>query len=273
MKSTSYYIKIATLAGLLLLLSFLLSETAINVIYTANYLNPPIETFIEVGLLMLALCYTYALTLGAWHKWVQYAIVAVPMSIGVFLVVSSFDLYYGSIITFVLFLLFVYEIYESTLLIDLLVKARPSAVLKISAQGFLFFFSILAAVLLFMATTFGTSKIDLPAKLSQQINSLISGQVMDAIKQNLGANSIGVAEQAGINPQKIVSDKINEYIENYKPFVLPLMMLLVFGIFQFLGGITLFIFGLTVNPIFGILKKVGFFKVEQVQITKEYLRF
>ena len=68
-------------------------------------------------------------------------------------------------------------------------------------------------------------------------------------------------------------NKVDELINNYKNFVTPIMMLLIFGVYQFIFSIVFLWFSLTIGPIFFIAKKLKFFTIEEVQITKEILRF
>ena len=272
-KTTAYYIKVTILSALLLVESFFLTTLSLAFVNSLNFIAPPIETFIQLGLLTLALIYTYALTLGAWDKWLQYVIIPVPIALGIFITLVQLDIMYAGLVSLLAALILVYDIYQSSKIMHLLIKFDPSIILRLSAKGILFVFSILAAVMLFLATTYGTQKIDLVAELKTQINSLVTAQTELLLKSNLGFANLGDLTAVGIDPQKIISGKVDELINNYKNFVTPIMMLLIFGVYQFIFSIVFLWFSLTIGPIFFIAKKLKFFTIEEVQITKEILRF
>lgn len=273
MKSTSYYVKTSILSVMLLVESFVLTSMTLNFIKALNFVTPPLEIFLQIGLLMLLLIYTYSLTLGGWNKWEQYLVIPVPVALGIFFVLIQLDLTYALIISVVVALLLMFDVYQTSRLIGLLVKFDPNFILKLSTKGMLFVFALLAAGMLYLATNYSTTKLDIVTPIKNQINTLIGTQTQLLLKTNFGIADLTQLDALGLNPQKIISSKVDEFVKNYQHFVTPIVMLIIFSIYQFIGSIASFIFSLTIGPLFGIAKKAGFFKVELTEITKETLHF
>ena len=70
-----------------------------------------------------------------------------------------------------------------------------------------------------------------------------------------------------------MENQVNALIEPYKNFVHPIMSLLTFLLFSFYASLAHIIYILTVDILFLLAKKTGFYKVETIQVEQEQLTF
>ncbi len=252
-------IKPISLAVLLFIESFLLTQLIISYIKTVDYFKISTGFSIQVIGLMFLTIITCSLTIGAWGKWKQYVLISVPVTLAMFLALLNYNFYNALTISTAALLLLSYDIYKSDQLKGILVKMDPRFILRFSNTGLLFIFSVLGGVLVIIHSTYYDPNINLGKKLvevsEQPIQQLMKGQNVD--------KTVMVT----------VEKQINDLVEPYKNWLKPLMGLVVFGIFQFFSNIAYLIYMVAIGPIFKLAKKSGFIKVEKIKIEKENFTF
>jgi ABC-type multidrug transport system fused ATPase/permease subunit len=303
MKSPQFIVKAVVLSGLLFIESLLMSFKLVSYVQSQRFFNPPLETLIILGALMVAMLYTYSLTVGGWNKWEQYVTVPLPLALGVFFAILTVNPAYAAIFFILGYILLCYEVYLSTKFRKLFIKFQPTLILKLSSKGILFTFALVGSALVVISSGKAELKLDFGDRLNDTVNEYFQGVIEPQIATQTGLDAKEVNQiyseellNLGIDPadyqsagigtdvsagglgsslslQSMVTSKVNELLEPYKQFMKPLMALLVFGVVQAVGIIAYWIFSVTVGGVFWLAKKMGFLKSQYVAAQQEILTF
>ncbi|RJR27374.1 hypothetical protein C4561_02375 [candidate division WWE3 bacterium] len=311
MKNSGYYIKTLFLALIIFFVSYFLTKTISEPIKNQNYFSFSAEYAAKIILLMLVNLYVFSLTVGAWNKWEQYIIVSIPVSLAIFFAIFPISPAYAFILAFLSGTLISFDVYKSTRISQLMIRFDPKIILRLSTSGLLFVFSIVGGVLVilysYVSPEFNIGKeissiVEKPLKsivetqlknnLEQQLIPLnltgkeeVNSSVEDLLKQfglELEAEEIKsnvseteITEQIiqNLDIKSIVEKEINGFVGPYKNLVHPLLAVLMFALFQFYAAIALFLYIITVDGIFWLARKTGFFKSTQIDVKKEILKF
>lgn len=264
-----------------------------------DYFSISLEFSIKIVLLMLLTVYTLSLTIGAWSSWWQHLITTTVLVTAIFITLIKYDLTYALIISAISFLLLTYDNLKSYRIKKLLIKFDPMMILRFSTKGVLFIFSVVAGILLILNAN-GLNGINVGKKIaevaSDPLKSFVQKNVENQISQQLlplKANGIDLEDptikqtlqQSGIvyesldlvaRPEnvskdipQIIENQVNNFLEPYKNLFYPVMALLVFGLFQLYASITYWVYMATIKPLFYILIKTKFLKIEKVPAEQE----
>lgn len=222
----------------------------------------------KVSATLLLLCYVFAISIGSWRRWEHYLTVPFPIAFGVFLVAASSSLKWGLVIFVVSYLIMVNNIKVSTNLIDNLIKINPRIVLRIPIKSILFMFSVVAAALILLHPA-GQQSYD----VGQAIADLTSKYLDQFIQQRPDLQAIQALGFEEFDFTTLITDKINNAIEPYKRFVMPIIALLVFGSFQIITLIVFWVFNITIGMLFGLAKRLNIISIEYIDVKKEIIKF
>ncbi|MDC0449107.1 hypothetical protein OAL67_00700 [bacterium] len=293
MKSTAYYVKTAILMVLLFLEAFYLTTIITQFVAAQNYFGISLNFSLKIVGAMLALVYTFSLSIGAWKTWEQYVIITVPVLMAVSISLARYSLNYAIIVTILFGLILVLDIRKSTKISNLMTKFNPKLVLRLSARGILLIFSVLGGLLVILHSAHIEQEFNIGQKIAEMtkdpIKSVVNRQLEEQLQEqspylqtieSLGlGDALDQQSQSGLplgidmDVGNIVEEQINTFIEPYKSFVQPLMAILVFALFHFYTTITLMVFTLTVDILFKVAKYTKFINVEQVEVIQEKLHF
>lgn len=284
MKTKIFYIKSILLAVFLMIESYFLSNILMGYVNSGNFFSPPREFIITTILMLLLILYTYFLTVGGWDKWEQYFIVALPIAAGITLRGIQENLTYGLITGLLILLILCYDIFLSTRLKNQMISFNPRLILKFSTRGVLFAFSLAAAIFVFMDKPRDTSTFNIGEKIGsitqKQFDKLIKPRLNESVKNSLpmeipleGDDYMSGLPGINLDLRQTVESEFNSIVEPYKRFIPPLIALVVFTFIRFLGGITNWLFTITVGAVFAFFKSVGFLHVNQKQVQKEEIGF
>jgi hypothetical protein len=302
-KGTTYFVKTGILVVLLFVESLLLTIQTLNYIKSIDYFTPALTVLLTIAGLMLAIIYTYSLTIGAWDRWEQFVIVPVPIAFGIFVTLSVINPFYAVVASAVVLAWLSYEVLITTRIKAMLIKFNPKLILRLSARGLLLSFSGIAALMVFVNASNPNFEFDLGGILGKAANEYVQKIVSPkvpkdtdgtTINEELGEKAIPIDPEVfgqlgglrmdsnstlgnlgflNLDITETVTESVNSAISQYSHFVPPLLALIVFGIFQFLGFLTNIVFLLTVDILFAFAKKAGFFKIQTQTVEQEYLRF
>ncbi len=267
MKSTAYYIKTYILLMLLFGESLFLTHTLLEYVKTQKYFAPPLDLAIKIGLLLLLLLYTQALTIGAWYKKEQYLIVPIPIALGIAIVMFPINYVYAQIALVVSFLLLLSYMVKATYIMELLTKFKPRLILRVPSKGILFVFSLAAAILTVI------NPIDQTFDPAKKLSEIVNNQVMRYVEKDATLGPLMNFGMLNLNIANEVENQINQFIEPYRGLFVPLIALVVFALIRSIGFVVNLIYSLTIGGLFLIVKKTGFFRIETEQITRERLKF
>ena len=262
-----YYLKTSFLAVAIFIESFVLSNLIMNFVRTKNVFTVDAQFSIKIVLLMLLMAYTFALTMGGWRKWEQYLFIPLPVTLGVFFSMIMVIPTYAVLIALGFLLLLMYDVYKSTRLKSLLVKIDPKMILRFSTKGLLFLFSILGGVLVIL----GTADIE-PVNMGEKIAEFAKEPMENIIRSELPEEAHQQLLGNG-NLKQMTETQINNLIEPYRNMVNPLIAIMTFGLFQLYASIAYILYMLTIDLIYLLMKKTGFFKIEIVSVNQEQLKF
>ncbi len=230
-----------------------------------------------IGLLtaaLLLICYTYALTVGAWDTWVQYVIVPLPISLGTALIVARMNLAYGIIVFFTVYIFSAYDVYVATSLKEQLIRFNPKIVLRFSTKGLLLIFALISGLLIFISPVspdeVNTNVVDFMAGIAEKQTKIILNNSME---QN---ENLAILKRFGLvslDFKTLFSNQISTVLEPYKHFILPVIALLVAGSVQFLNGPVYLLFAITVDLVFMLAKRTGILKTEFREVQQEILTY
>jgi hypothetical protein len=302
MNKSAYAIKSGIVFLLLLGNSFYLTYTLVQYALTEQYFSPPISLLGTIAVFMLTILYLYALSVGGWKTWEQYALVALPIALGVFGGTMFLSPSYAIIVGVVALALVSYDTLIASKVKEQLIKFAPRIILRFALRGLLTMFSLVGAFLVFIHAARVDQKVDLGSKIGglvqQQVVKIVEPQLAQKVPANLlseiegrplpmdpelfttlggeqfDSNSmVGGLPALNLDLEKTVENEFNKLIEPYKQFLPPLMGILAFALIRFLGSIAYIGYGLTVDLLFLLFKKIGFLHAETVPAEKEVITF
>ncbi len=285
--TAKYLVKTLVLVILLGLESFFLADAIHKYASSGSFLEISSEQLVPIVLGMLALVYTYALTVGAWKKNEQFLIVPVPLAVGVLLRAYFENPQYAATMSLFVYLLVTYDIHIATRLKSLLIRFDPVLILKLSARGMLLSYCFVGAFFVMYSTPHGED-FNLVAKIGETVSQKADTFLKPELSDNPVPESI-LNLFSSIDPMQTsltikpamfelnikekINQKVGEVIRPYVFLIKPLMSLLVFGMLQLLAFIVGIIFTLTIRPVFYLAKRVRFFEIVTEDIKREILKF
>ena len=311
MKNSAYYIKTFSLTLIIFVISYFLTRTIAEPIKNQDYFSFSAEYAAKIILLMLGNLYAFSLTVGAWNKWEQYLVVSIPVSIAIFFAIFSISPAYALILSFLAGVLLSLDVYKSTRISALMVRFDPKIILRLSTSGLLFVFSIVGGVLVILysvvAPEFNIGR-EVSSLVEKPLRSIVETQLRNNLEQQLiplnltgkettnsnvedllkqfgleldveemqnSVNETEITEQIvqNLDVKGIVEKEVNGFVGPYKNLVHPILAVLMFALFQFYAAIALFFYVITVDGVFWIARKTGFFKSTEIDVKKEILKF
>jgi hypothetical protein len=301
MFKSAYFIKSGLIFVLLGLESYFLTNIIFNYVIAGNYFSFNLNNILSTICLMCAIITTFSLSIGTWYCWHKYVIGTLPLVLGMIyklVLISNGNLIIYDFI-FLFILVISLEIWRSNYFFNILIRFEPKLILKNSAGSILIMFSILAGLMSVLTTStehtlnLGKSVSDLVGdNINQAVENQVNGSlqkelaqqnidlnnldpsVSNTLKQlglptNITPNQIGT----GINTKDIIEKQVNTFVEPYKVWIKPLIVLLVFSTFQFYAFFALFLYNIICPVIFVIAKKTGFFITETIKVDKEIIKY
>lgn len=255
-KDATWYVKTIILSVLLFLFTLLFGYLVNGYISRGDYFNLYSGEVVWVVLVLCVILLVYSLTVGSWNDRLEYIVVPLPISLGIFIFLVSFNIYnalYAFIIVYVFLCL---EMYKTVRLKKMLVKFEPRFVLRSSGRGMMLVYSLFALFILMIGSTFeNVHTIDVGSKLSDVVS--------DPISQLYNLSYLEV------NVKELVTTQINNVVEPYRNFFRPVMAIFVFLIFRFFGSIAYALYSILIRVVFHIAKKTGFIKIEKASVEQE----
>lgn len=297
----TFYAKAILSSLLIFVFSLLLSHRILTFVLSNNYFFVDPKTMGEIALYLLLSLYAYSLSLGGWKNNLQYVLIPLPVALGIFIVMLRIDTTIAFITFVVVFALLALDTFVTSRIKDSLVNFNSRIVLRFSSKGIIFIFSVFAAVLVFLQPAtheFNLSgviksiAIDqaqrfIQPNLSQEINETrladflgekglpydpeMFGQLSGLMLEN--ESFVGNLNQINVDAADQIEAQIENLISPYKRFVPSLIALVVFGLFQFLGAIVMFVYFATVPVLYFVALKLNFIHFEYRQVEKEELSF
>ncbi|MFC1700134.1 hypothetical protein ACFLZ4_00640 [Patescibacteria group bacterium] len=258
--------------------SFIVVSLVKNFIQTQNYFSVSWEFAIKLLLALLITMYTLALTTATANKWTQNLWSAGGVSLGIMLVLATYDVFYAVVVGVVSFLLCTLGTQRSFGLNRNMLKTVPRHALRYAVRGALMAFSISAATI-FLLETSGFVSINIGQKIAEVVEKPIQGIVESQFPKEIPEVPIGIEgfnisdlfSPETVDIKGMVESQINRFLEPYKRLFSPIMAGLIFVIFQFYGTIAYYVYFFTVGMVFALLKKIGLIKAEKLQVEKEQL--
>ncbi|MFC1625110.1 hypothetical protein ACFL15_01940 [Patescibacteria group bacterium] len=258
--------------------SFIVVSLVKNFVQTQNYFSVSWEFSIKILAALLITMYTLALTTATANKWTQNLWSAGGISLGIVLILATYDFSYAVIVGVLSFLLCILGTQRSFGLNKNMLKTVPRHTLRYAVRGALMAFSISAATI-FLLETSGFVSINIGQKIAEVVEKPIQGIVKSQVSKEIPQVPIGVEgfdipdlfSPERVDIKGMVESQINRFLEPYKRLFSPIMAGLIFVIFQFYGTIAYYLYFLTVGALFALLKKIGLVKAEKVQVEKEQL--
>lgn len=268
MKSLKSNVVFKTVAISTLLFIESLITTSIMWNYVKNLDTPTITIglVLKLGFMLLLLTYTYALTIGAWDKWLQYVIIPLPLSLGIFLVIATINVLYAFLIFILIYMTLSYEVYFATRMKDMLIKFDPRLVLRFSIKGMLFTYALIGAVLILMGPRI---EFDLGESLSNLVHEEAEG-VMENIETYKYAKDAGLIE---LDTKGIIKNSVNDLVSPYAQFIAPILAILTIASVSTLDWFVYVVFSATIDILFMFAKRLKFIHYEYKDVKQEILRF
>ncbi len=273
-RTRSYVLKAILFSFALFIETLIISSLLFNFAISKNYFS---IDWNFVGLLtavLLLICYTYALTVGAWDTWLQYIIVPLPISLGTALIVARINLAYGMIVFFTVYMFSAYDVYFATQLKEQLIKFNPKIILRFSTKGILLIFALISGLLIFISPVspdeVNTSVVSFIADIADKQTKIILNNSME---QN---ENLAILKRFGLvslDFKTLFTNQISTVLEPYKHFILPIIAILVAGSIQFLNGLVYLLFAVTVDLVFMLAKRSGILKTEYRDVKQETLTY
>lgn len=260
----------ALFAESIVLLSFLY-----NYSISGDFFTLDTRLLIYVSLLLLAICYTYALSVGSWNSWLQFVTVPLPISIANALIVIQINYLYAALVFFASYFFLSYDVFFATQIKEQLIKFNPRIILRFSTKGLLFNFAIMAGVLVFLSPVSVTHE-----TFIDSVSDIAEQQTQTIISQSLNQSGVGENSQLGmlaglgvanLDFKEIIQAQMRGFIEPYKHYITPIVSVLVIGTIQFLNSLVYLVFAGTISFVYGVAKKTGFLKVEYREVSQEVL--
>ncbi|MBU1133249.1 hypothetical protein KKG08_03185 [Patescibacteria group bacterium] len=258
--------------------SFIVVSLIKNFIQTQNYFSVSWDFAIKLILILVFTMYTLALTTVTANKWTQNLWTAAGISLGIIILLATYDMFYATIVGLGSFAISVLSSQRSLKLSNNMIKTAPRHTLRYSVRGVLLAFSICAATI-FLLESSGVSSVNIGQKIAEVAEEPVKGIVESQIPKEIpqlpvpieGFDISSLISPDNIDVKGIIESQVNRFLEPYKRLFSPVMALLIFLIIHFYGTIAYYIYFLTVEMIFSLLKKIGLLKVEKIQVEKEQL--
>jgi len=283
MDKYTYYIKHLTLAMIMLFSSVLMFGSIVEMVRAQNYLTLGTGVYLQIITFMFITIVTASLTLGGWHKWVQYFVIPLPFCAGMFLNIYPFNLDAAALITLIAYFVIAEGIYLSYRMKNLLIKEEPKLVLKSTTRALLFVVAITAGIITIVNLLQPANQ----DKMYTKVDSFIGNIYDTAIKQIMQSDptineGLMAIQSAGVNvnsadadvliKEKLL-DQFHTMIEPYKGVFPVVAGLLVWSVVQLMAWLTSLVYSLTIGFIFKFAVRFGLFKVTTIEIKKEILSF
>lgn len=294
-----YYIKPLALLFLLFVETVFATQLISDFVEVQNYLAVSIEYMLGVAVLYFVIAITFTFLLCSDHKSLLYVVTPAVVVLGMSLPLASFDIRYVAGFLGICFLFMVMEIYKAQQFKHLLVKNNYALIFKMAIKTLLTAIGLASALIIMLTPSMGQYN------FGKKVAELVAAPVQKALEDQLGTsgssidlNSIyqsqGTSKEAvnaqikqmgipidlealdkGETPKidfaTIIESKVNTVVEPYKMFIRPLIAMLVYGLFHFIGSIAVFFYGFLVGPIFALAAKLGIVKVERIMVEKEVI--
>lgn len=264
--SFSYYVKSAFIVSAIFCTTFQLSTEILNFSKTGDIFSVSPYYMLKIGVLILVTAYLYTLSIGAWDEWEQFAIIPIPTALGVTLSAEFSGLLHAPYIGIAFLAVLEIFIWNSTGLKKLFLKFSPTMIMKPTLNGMVFLFSILSGASLLLDT------VPQITNIGNKIGTIIEAPLKQAVTKQIPAE-LRIFLLDGIDFKGLAEVQINNAIEPYKNYVKPIMAGLTFFLFQFIGSIALFVYGITINVLMWLATKTKIFRTERVEVQQETLKF
>jgi len=276
--------------------SYLVGTILKDLVQNQNYFSFSLNFTLKIVILLVLTLYTLALSVGTSDKWVYGAVFGAGIFLGVFFNLITYDTFYALLVALGSFLIILFGSHRSLKYKDNLVKVIPKLFLRFSARGILLIFGILAATIFLLESSGASNQINIGKMIAEitekPVLDIVETQIPEiqapletygidesdpqvkSILESVGVSSLlsqNLFSPESINISGIIESAVNRFIEPYKRLFSPIMAVLIFAIFQFYAAIAYYVYFLTVNPIFSLLKRIGLIKTEKIQVEKEQL--
>ena len=260
-KTTSWYIKTIIISLMLFLQTYILGMFMEQYIAKGNYLNITTGDMLVVKIVttLLLILITYSLSIGGWGKWEQYVSIAIPISMAMALILIKYNAFNGITTTLLISILIGYNLYKTNKLKQLLTRFEPKVILGPSSRGLLLAYSIFAVLILMLNNNNKVSDINIGEKVANVTEKPLRG--------------IPNVQYLNLDTTSIVENQVNSMLIPYKSFFKPVMAVLVFVIFKFLGSISYWIYTFLIGPIFHIARRSGLIRIKKVTVEQEIPMF
>jgi len=268
----SAYIKTLIITSAIFVESFFLTKAFISYFETEGYFSLNPASLSTICLLMLALTYTVSISSPAWNEWSQFAIVPLPITIGVYLNLFKLEPTNALVFSAVLFLVLSFFIEKSINLEQMLAKNIPSVFLRPAIKGLLLGISIVAACIVILNPR------DSAQEITDTVEQATTNKVTEILRNKLGGQNSsisGLLDYTSLeqNIGDEITTQVKKAIEPYKQIINVLMAVFVFLAMQGINTIVYLIYSITVGAVFFAAEKTGLMRKESTQIDKETLKF
>jgi hypothetical protein len=221
----------------------------------------------KVIFLMVLSAYAFALSIGGWNNNEQYILVPVPFGLGVFFTLVLISPTHALLASLVLGTILAYDVHKSSQAKKLLIRFDPKMILRFTARGALFLFTILAALMVYVSSD-GTPEINFGQKAAE----FVEKPFKQILHRQVPSYALPVIT-GNVNIKDITEKEVNRVIEPYENFMHHILALLTFLVFHFYAMTAYYIYILTVDLVFWLARKLGLFRVETVMVEQEIIRF
>ena len=272
MTKKSAYIKTLIITSAIFVESFFLTKALISYFETEGYFSLNPNSLSTIGLIMLALTYTVSISSPAWGEWRQFAIVPLPLALGVYLNLIRLEPTNALVFSAILFLVLSFFVEKSINLERMLAKNIPSVFLRPAIKGLLLGISIVAACIVILNPK------DSAQELTDTVEQAATNKVTEILQNKLGGENSsisGLLDYTSLeqNIGDEITAQVTKAIEPYKQVINILMAVFIFLAMQGFNTIIYLVYSTTVGLVFFIAEKTGLMRKESIQIDKETLKF
>jgi hypothetical protein len=263
-----YLAKTLGISFLLFVESLLATHQLWNLTKELQIFDININSVIMLSITLLVICYTYALSVGAWNEWLQYVIVPLPIALGIVLIIAQINFIYALLAFLSTYVLITYDVFFSSKLKDQMIKFNPRIILRFSTKGLLFVFAIVGAVLILVSPV-DSEQLNIPGNIAH-ISDQYLGRYVEEREDIQLLRSLGLIQ---FDFKDVVELQVRNFIEPYKSFVLPVIAFIIFSSIQTLNILIYLVFALTIDLLYYFAKKFGVLKIELRDVQQEVLSF
>ena len=289
-------IKRVLLSLVLSIESYLVGNVLKDFIQNQNYFSFSLNFTLKIVVLLVLTLYTLSFSIGTSDKWEYGTVFGIGVFLGVFFNLITYDTFYALLIALGSFLIINLNSLRSLKYKNNLIKAIPKLSLRFSTKGMLLIFGVLASTIFLLESSGVTNQINVGKTIAEitekPVLNIVEKQIsqiqlplktqelnendpkVKTVLESLGLPSFlpqNLLSPENINISGIIESAVNRFLEPYKKLFSPVMAILIFAIFQFYATIAYYVYFLTINPLFSLLKKIGLIKTEKIQIEKEKL--